>query len=208
MIEKSRIVATLLVLLSACGLSDEPSRLSAKQGSPRAGAGAQPRAGTAPNTSLVSPGPAPEMPSPEGLLLKGNRNSRETALGRLCWAEREASLAMAELLSTVTVVNGGPPPDEERGVKAVKRIKSFLSSLPAELGSDAGLPPEARPFRAHFIAAANQGRDVVSRLADRAPVHQRRETYESLDRLLDFENFAGAPEFARAAKSGPHCPDI
>jgi hypothetical protein len=149
------------------------------------------------------------LPSPETALLRGNRNNKATALGRLCWVEREVALASGELLSSTLVLKGGPPPDEGKARAAVERMKTLINALPAELGSDAGLPQEAKAFRGRLDAVVGEARPIAAALPAGASLTARQEASNALTRVFDFEHFPGAKEFAAAAKADPSsCPDI
>lgn len=211
----TRIAAILCVALTACGSADRTESVSSG-GRPSTGGvekGTSPPTGppsgrsTPPSTG--TPGGAPASPSPEESLLKGNRNSKATALGRTCWVEREVALALGELFSTVLVIEGGPTPNEDHAAAVVGRVKALLNSLNTELGSDAGLPISARAFRGRLVAALEEARVVGSELPDRASMARRRDAFDTLSRILNFEAFPGVKEFAAAAREDPtSCPDI
>lgn len=190
-----------LGLTAACGTGNE-DRLS--PGATPASTG--PGGSTPPSTAPVT---IPEPPRPEDAFVRGNRNSKATALGRLCWIEREVALVTGELLATTFVREGGPAPDEERGAEAMERVKTLVNSLSKEAGSDAGLPEAVRPFRARLEAAAKEAKAALSDVPTRASRAQRQQAFQALTRILDFEHFPAVKEFAAAAEADPDsCPDI
>jgi hypothetical protein len=124
-----------------------------------------------------------------------------------CWVEREVALATGELLATT--IDDAAASDEDRGAKAVDRVKNLVNSLPDEVGSDAGLPEAVRPFRARLDAAAKEAQAAVSDVPTRTSKAKRREAFDAVTRILDFEHFPAVKDFAAAAKDDPtSCPDI
>jgi hypothetical protein len=202
----SRVVAGALLSVSlvACGSAETPLGVAAgKTSSPTA---AVPGQATPPSTAGA---PSPVAPPPVAGQLTGNRSDKGTALGRVCWVEREVALAKGELLGASLVAEGGPPPDEERAANATARLKTLVATLPAELGSADGLPSTVLPFRARLIAGAGEARPIIDALPAQAPAAKRLEILDALSAVLNFEQFPGVREFAAAARADrASCPDL
>lgn len=175
-----------------------------------AGALGRPSQATTPN-SIVAPDDRPVRPDPETLLLRGNRSSKATALGRLCWIEREVALARGALVGATLTVEGGAGLDPERAIGALGRMRALLAALPGEIGSPDGLPEQVQEFREHLVrgAAAAQDLVVAPGFVAASPLPTPDEFLRAVNRVLDFESFPGVHEFAAAAKADEaSCPDI
>jgi len=134
--------------------------------------------------------------------------NRATALGRLCWAEREASQSTADLFSTVLVVNhGGREPSVAEAASVVRQVKARLAAAPAALGASSGLSASVVTFREGLAKALAEAGAIVVALPDDAPIARRKEAVDALTRTLNLEALPGAQQFADAARSDPQsCP--
>lgn len=190
--------------LTACGGGQDQQRVVAGQSS-QSTPGATPGV-SAPGGS--TPSPAQAAPNTGSLPSRENKANRATALGRLCWVEREVSQSTADLFSTVLVLEqGGKEPSAAEATSVVRQVKTRLVSAPAALGASSGLPTSAAVFRDGLAKALVEAGAIIVALPDDAPFARRKEAVDALTRTLNLEALPGAQQFADAARSDPQsCP--
>ncbi len=197
-------LALVGVILTACGGGGNEKRVEAansSQSTPESAPGV-----TAPGISTGSPGQA--VPSAVPPPSRENRANRATALGRLCWVEREVSQSAADLVSTVLVVkHGGTEPSPTEAATVVRQVKARLASASGALGTSTGLSAPVVAFRDGLDKSLVEAGAIVVALPDDAPLSRRKEAVDALTRTLNLEALPGAQQFADAARSDPQgCP--
>lgn len=197
-------VALLGFALTACGSSSSTIATSERGSSPIRPSSTTPGSLPVTTTSTI----IPDISVPVPTTVHGNSNNRATALGRTCWVTREISLAMGRLYRTALLSDKDVSPGSPGAAQVSREIRVLLESSKEQLGGDTNLPKEAGKFRQQLMAELTRAAPIVDTLADDATPAQRLAIFQALSKVLNFEKYPGAKEFAAAAAAEPKsCPD-
>lgn len=191
------VLSMLLLLFLGCGREAVSIKPSA-DGSP-----AIPQGSPRPAT-----GPVKQLQPTKISLPRDNRNDRSSALGRLCWTGYELWSGLRSLRLTLESRAPAPKPDEDEAERVVARLRATVTNIGKSLGSDRGLPQEARPFREEFERAAKNAAETFTRYSNRLTEAERRALHEEImDQLGSFSTWATVHGYEEAIKADPKsCP--